>query len=74
VKCNPVILINCRITIQEFYEITGLELEEHNGQIATFEFKWNPNAKYKYPNQFMEAYPNSTFEIIHRDNFEEFLF
>lgn len=48
-------------------------VEEENGQIAAFEFKWNPEAKVKFPKQFSENYPNSSFEIVHRDNFDEFL-
>ncbi|GHS98159.1 ATPase [Bacteroidia bacterium] len=48
-------------------------LEEKDGTIAAYEFKWNPGTKYKYPKQFAEAYPNSTFEVIHRENFEEFI-
>ena len=48
-------------------------IEEEDGQISTFEFKWNPGAKYKYPQQFIEAYPNSSFKVINRSNIEEFL-
>ena len=48
-------------------------LEEADGQLSTYEFKWNAEAKVKFPKQFAETYPNSTFTVIHRDNFEEFL-
>lgn len=48
-------------------------IEEEDGRISAFEFKWNPAAKYKYPDAFLQAYPNSTFRIIHRLNVEEFL-
>lgn len=48
-------------------------IEEEDGQISTYEFKWNPAAKYKYPQQFMAAYPGSTFQVISRANIEEFL-
>lgn len=48
-------------------------IEEEDGKISTFEFKWNPAAKYKYPQQFVEAYPGSTFQVISRANIEDFL-
>ncbi|MCD8182033.1 MAG: ATP-binding protein [Bacteroides sp.] len=48
-------------------------IEEEDGRISTYEFKWDPAAKYKYPQQFIDAYPGSSFEVIHRSNIEEFL-
>lgn len=48
-------------------------IEEVDGKISTFEFKWNPKAKTKLPEEFLKAYPNSTFEIITPDNFWEFI-
>lgn len=48
-------------------------IEEKDGQIAAYEFKWNPDAKHKTPKQFLAAYPNSTFQVIHQNNFDEFL-
>jgi len=48
-------------------------IEESDGQLTAYEFKWNPNAKYKTPKLFLETYPQSEFKIIHRDNIEDFL-
>jgi predicted AAA+ superfamily ATPase len=48
-------------------------LEEADGLLSAYEFKWNPSAKFKQPRSFMAAYPESSFSAIHRDNFEEFL-
>ncbi len=48
-------------------------IEEQNGQLSAFEFKWNPKAKYRQPKLFLETYQNVTLKIISRDNFEEFL-
>jgi predicted AAA+ superfamily ATPase len=48
-------------------------LEEGDGQIAAFEFKWNPKAKYKKPKQFLANYPHSKFHLITPENIEEFL-
>jgi len=37
-------------------------------------FKWNPTAKAeRRPWQFLKAYPDSAFEVVHPGNFEAFL-
>ena len=48
-------------------------LEEDDGNIKAYEFKWNPQTKAKRPNQFLSAYPNSSFSVITPDNIDEFL-
>lgn len=48
-------------------------LEETDGRISAYEFKWNPSAKIRQPRSFMEAYPQSSFSAVHRENFEELL-
>jgi predicted AAA+ superfamily ATPase len=48
-------------------------LEDANGQLSAYEFKWNVDSKAKIPKQFSETYSNSTFTVVHRDNFEDFL-
>ena len=48
-------------------------IEESDGKISAYEFKWKPDAKIKVPKSFNSNYPNSSFEVIHRDNFESFL-
>ncbi len=49
-------------------------IEEAGGKIHAYEFKWNPEAKYKVPKSFIDAYPNSQFTIIHPDNMENFIY
>ena len=48
-------------------------IEEKDGLISAYEFKWNPANKHKNPKLFLNAYPESTFQIIHPGNMEEFL-
>ena len=48
-------------------------VEEENGQLSAYEFKWNPKAKASIPNSFKKTYPTATINIIHRENFEQFL-
>ena len=48
-------------------------IEEANGIIQAYEFKWNPQKSKRIPDIFDKAYPGSRFETIHPDNFENFL-
>jgi predicted AAA+ superfamily ATPase len=48
-------------------------IEECDGDIRAYEFKWNPNAKAKAPSAFLKAYPESVYSVVHRDNFEDFV-
>lgn len=48
-------------------------IEESEGTLKAFEFKMNPKTKTKIPKNFSESYPNSGLEIIHPDNFHQFL-
>ena len=48
-------------------------IEEQDGILHTFEFKWGDKAKSKQPKSFAEAYPDSTYEIITPDNFWMFI-
>jgi uncharacterized protein len=50
-------------------------LEDHDGQLSAYEFKWNPlkNKTVKPPESFMDAYPGSKFNVITPQNIETFL-
>ena len=48
-------------------------IEEQNGQLSAYEFKWSSKTKYRKPKAFTVAYPEATFKIIHKDNVDEFL-
>jgi predicted AAA+ superfamily ATPase len=48
-------------------------IEEKDGHLSAYEFKWNPYAKAKQPKSFQEAYPDSSFSVIHKENFADFL-
>ncbi len=47
-------------------------VEEKEGQILGFEFKWNPKKKVSFPKSFLEKY-KATKKIINRENFREFV-
>ena len=49
-------------------------LEEEDGNLNAYEFKWNPaKSKTKCPASFAAAYPSSTYKVITPDNIEEFI-
>jgi predicted AAA+ superfamily ATPase len=59
-----------------FWRTTGQQeidyLEEMDGELKAFEFKWNPNAKWRVPKVFLNTYSAETFKID-RSNFRSFL-
>lgn len=49
-------------------------LEEVDGQLKAFEFKWNTRkANVKCPESFSKAYPDATYQVITPENIEDFL-
>ncbi len=48
-------------------------IEEGDGEIDSFEFKYNPLSKYKSPKLFLDNYPGSSFTLVTPDNIENFL-
>lgn len=55
---------------------TGAELdyvEERDGKLYGFEFKWNANKKIKAPKSWIENYKEAEFRVINKDNYLEFV-
>ena len=48
-------------------------IEESDGNLSAFEFKWNPGARHRTPSSFLNAYPGSSLKVITPDNIEDFL-
>lgn len=48
-------------------------LEEKDGKLSAFEFKWNPRKKVKAPDDFIKTYSNADFTIVTPENFHEFI-
>lgn len=48
-------------------------IEERDGSLFAFEFKWNPKKKTKQPAGFKKAYPNASYTVVSPDNFFDFL-
>lgn len=50
-------------------------LEEENGQLSAYEFKWNDKkARISAPESFSKSYPEASFHVVTPMNADEFLF
>lgn len=48
-------------------------LEDRDGLLRSYEFKWNPTATARFPKPFLETYPGSLLSVVTPDNYEMFL-
>ena len=48
-------------------------IEEYNGKLYAFEFKWNTKKAIKTPSLFSKAYPDAEFQSITPENYWDFL-
>ncbi len=48
-------------------------IEEREGKVFAYEFKWSKHKKARIPKTFTNAYPEATSKIISPENFEEFI-
>jgi len=48
-------------------------IEEQNGKLTAFEFKWNHKKVMKAPMLWTKSYPGSSFEVIHTKNYLDFI-
>ena len=47
-------------------------IEEKGGRLSGFEFKWK-KAPFKAPKSFINSYPDSSVELVTKENFKDFL-
>lgn len=56
------------------YDQQELDLvEEVNGTLSGYEFKWNPKKSHRAPGGWKKAYPEASFEVITTDNYLDFV-
>jgi hypothetical protein len=48
-------------------------IEDIDGQLFAYEFKWNPTKKIHFPKSFQQAYQNAKTFVVQGDNYSEFL-
>lgn len=49
-------------------------LEDQDGHLSAFEFKWNPNAKASIPPSFSSSYPDTSFQVITPANYDSLIY
>jgi predicted AAA+ superfamily ATPase len=48
-------------------------IEEKDGKITAYEFKWSLKEKLRFPKSFQNAYPGAEMKFIDKNNYQEFL-
>ena len=48
-------------------------IEERDGKLFAYEFKWNPKKKARLSKTFEKAYSEHKYQVINKENYEEFL-
>jgi len=48
-------------------------LEDYDGQLHAYEFKWNSAKNTRPPLPFIKTYPDASFEVINPENYLDFL-
>jgi predicted AAA+ superfamily ATPase len=48
-------------------------IENYDGKLHAYEFKWNPKKKYSFSKTFMDAYPDSETAVITTENYLDFV-
>ncbi len=48
-------------------------IEEYDGKLHAYEFKWGQNSKLKIPKTFTKSYPDAEVNLVNRDNYFDFL-
>lgn len=48
-------------------------IEESGGRLSAYEIKWNPAKTVRAPTAWTSAYPESSFQIIHPDNYLDWI-
>ncbi len=48
-------------------------IEEWGGRLEAVEMKWSRPSKVRPPRAWTEAYPDSTFRVVHREDYLDFI-
>ncbi|MCD4736465.1 MAG: ATP-binding protein [Bacteroidales bacterium] len=75
IKYNSTMGIQNKFYYWRTYDGAELDLiEEKEGSLSVYEFKWSPRKKTKIPNSFAEKYDVSSFKVINKNNLSELHF
>lgn len=68
------------VSLHNFWRIYGFGdgqeidfVEEREGKLFGYEFKWSNNKKEKVPKDWFKSYDNTEYEVISRSNYLEFI-
>ena len=72
------LVANRRIFQNEYFWRTNAQkeidyIEERNGEIYAYEFKWNPKANFRTSKAFIEAYNPNEYKLINPINYNQIL-
>lgn len=74
IKANHYNALAANIYFWRTYDQKEIDLiEERDGKLFGFEFKWQGEAKKINKQEFLETYKNATVQTINKNNFEQFL-
>jgi len=74
IKSNQKNLIRSNLYFWRTYQQKEIDLiEEESGNLEAFEFKWNPLAKAKIPEEFRKTYTGSTYSVVTPQNYRGFI-
>jgi len=48
-------------------------IEEYDGKLFAYEMKWSQNKVIRPPSHWVETYKNLNFQVIHPDNYLQFI-
>ena len=72
-KRNHYLRQHCNHYFWRTYDQKEIDLiEESGGNLAGFEFKWSEKPV-KIPHEFLNTYRDSTFNVIHKENYLDFV-
>lgn len=79
-------LVSERLKKQEYHEIHSNNffwrtwdqqevdwVEEREGKLFGYEFKWKTDKKMKMPKEWQQTYPEASYQIVDRDNYLDFV-
>jgi predicted AAA+ superfamily ATPase len=73
-KYRAYLPLHANIYFWRTYQQQEIDLiEEHDGKLFAYEFKWSQANAVRPPSRWVDTYPNSEFQVISPDNYLQFL-
>ena len=74
VKCNAYAGSYAQLYFWRTHDQSEIDLvEDEDGLLRTFEFKWNTKKAVRMPQTFSKNYPESTFQVVNTENYWDFV-